>query len=92
MSILSRLFGKKTATGAPKSENVVTYEDFRITPTPIKESGGYRISARIEKDIDGETKVHNLIRADVVAGEEEAIKAIIRKCQQAIDQMGERIF
>jgi hypothetical protein len=90
MSFLQKLFGG--SDGGSKDAPFEEYNGFRIYPDPVKESAGFRISARIEKDFDGETKTHNLIRADVVAGHEQAVQAILHKCQHVIDQQGDRIF
>lgn len=90
MSILSRLFGGKTPE--PATEAVSEHNGFRIYPNPAKESGGYRIGARIEKVIDGETKVHHLIRADTIAAMDEAVDASVSKAIQVIDEQGDRLF
>ncbi|MEM8787980.1 MAG: HlyU family transcriptional regulator [Pseudomonadota bacterium] len=89
MSILSRLFGGAKST--PKSEPE-TYEGFRITPEPIAEGGKYRLAARIEKDVGGETKSHHLIRADTLDSHEAAASAASAKARQLIDQIGESLF
>ena len=90
MSLLKKLFGG--SENAPGESKVEDYNGYRIYPEPVKEQGGYRIAARIEKDMGGETKTHTLIRADVVADRDQAIAATIQKCQQVIDQQGDRIF
>ena len=91
MSILSRLFGggAKRETRAESSE---TYKDFRIIAAPQSDAEGYRVGARIEKDVDGEVKVHHLLRADTLRSLEEAEAFSIRKAKQVIDEQGERIF
>ncbi|MCA9680472.1 MAG: transcriptional activator HlyU [Myxococcales bacterium] len=89
MSLFSKLFGGGGAASAPEPE---TYEGFRIFPEPIKESGGFRLGARIEKEVGGETRVHQLIRADVFQSEDEAMKFSVSKAKQMIDQMGEGLF
>ena len=88
MSLFSKLFG---GGGKPAKEPEL-YKDFRIFPEPQTTSGGFRIAARIEKDIDGETKTHNLLRADTVQSTEEAEAFSIRKAKQVIDEQGDRIF
>lgn len=88
MSLLKRLFGG----GAPAEAEAEVYQDFRIIPTLQKESDGYRISARIEKDVNGETKVHSLIRADTIASLEDATSATIAKAKQVIDEQGDALF
>ncbi|MDJ1008494.1 MAG: HlyU family transcriptional regulator [Paracoccaceae bacterium] len=90
MSLFSKLFGGG-ASSAPNPEPTV-YEGFRITPTPIKEGSRWRISARIEKEIGGETKTHTLIRADDLDSKDTADAASIAKAKAMIDQMGERVF
>ncbi|WP_300031749.1 HlyU family transcriptional regulator [uncultured Roseobacter sp.] len=93
MSFLKKLFGGGGGGGdkAPDAE-VVTYKDFRITPTPIAEGNTFRISATIEKDTDGETRSHSLIRADTLQGREAAEEASVSKAKQVIDEQGDRIF
>ncbi|MDZ7709628.1 MAG: HlyU family transcriptional regulator [Roseovarius sp.] len=91
MSILSRLFGsgaKREAQELPADD----YNGFRITPAPQEESDGYRVGARIEKEIGGEVKVHHFLRADVVRDRDEAAALSLRKAKQVIDEQGERIF
>ena len=91
MSFLKKLFGGGDG-GAETSASTEDYEGYRITPTPIAEGGSFRVGATIEKDIDGETKQHMLIRADTVQGRDAAEAASIRKAKQVIDEQGERIF
>jgi len=88
MSFLSKLFGG----GAPKAAEPIEYEGFRIYPEPIKEAQGYRLAARIEKEVDGALKTHTLIRADTISDQTQAVDAAVQKCKQVIDQMGERVF
>lgn len=89
MSLLSRLFG-----GTPKeaAETFETYQDMRIYPTPIREGKNYRLSARIESDVDGETKSIDVIRADTFQDAEQAASASIAKAKQVIDEQGTRLF
>ncbi len=91
MSLLSKLFGGGKKSAAPEAE-AEEYQGFRIVPGPIAEGQQYRVAARIEKEIDGETKVHQLIRADTIAGYDEAVKTSAAKARQMIDEQGERIF
>lgn len=89
MSLLSKLFGSKSQAKEVAPE---LYKGFAIFPTPMKAEGGYRIAARIEKEISGALKVHNLVRADTIADLDEVNLASIAKCKVFIDQMGDRIF
>ncbi len=91
MSFLSKLFGR--APTPPKAEaKPVTHKDYLIYPEPISEQGGYRIAGRIEKEVDGETKVSSFIRADTYSSEDTARDASISKAKQVIDQMGDSLF
>lgn len=90
MSLLSRLFGKAPMKSAAVEPTL--HKGYRIYPEPQKAPGGHRVAARIEKDVDGQTKVHNLIRSDVHASLEDATEATILKSKTAIDQLGDTLF
>ena len=88
MSILSKLFG-----GKPKPEaEPVLHDDFRIFVNPAQGQGGFQVQARIEKDFDGETKTHQMIRADKCQSMDEASETSLFKAKMLIDQQGDSIF
>ena len=90
MSLFSKLFGGGSAgKSAPEPEH---YKDYRIFPEPSKQSGGYRVGARIEKDVDGTTQVHNMIRADTIASLDEATDISLTKAKLTLDQLGDSVF
>jgi hypothetical protein len=84
MALFSKLFGSSKPEVAPSE----TYKDCAITPIPQKESNGWRLGARIEKD--GQS--HELIRADVLQTKEQADEASVAKAKQVIDEQGDRLF
>ena len=90
MSFLSKLFGGGSAQ-KPEAEQVI-YKDFRIFAEPISESGGFRVAARIEKEVGGETLSHELIRADVCRSETQAREISAAKARQVIDEQGDGLF
>jgi hypothetical protein len=95
MSLLSRLFGGGGGAAKPAPEpepEPEVHNGFRIYPEPSKAPGGYRVEGRIEKDVDGATRSHHLIRADILDSEDAAHAHTLRKAQQLIDQMGEKLF
>ena len=94
MSLLSRLFGGKanTSNDAPSEAAVEEHNGFKIYVGPQKDSGGYRVAARIEKEIAGEAKAHQMIRADVCQTLEEAERTSLLKAKILIDQQGDDIF
>ena len=90
MSWLSKIFGGK-AEGSDPSQ-VEEYQGFRIIPELMPEDRAFRLAARVEKDVDGETKVHHVIRADTIEGKEAVIAASIAKAKQMIDEQGDSLF
>ena len=87
MAWFQRLFGSK-----PVDVPTQVYEGYRIIDAPMREGAKFRMSARIELDMDGETKVHHLIRADTFDDCESAASAALVKAKQVIDQQGKSIF
>ncbi|WP_298851950.1 HlyU family transcriptional regulator [uncultured Ruegeria sp.] len=88
MSLFAKLFGS-----SEKSEpEPVSYKGFDVFPDPVAEGGKYRLSARIEKTIDGDRKTHVVIRADVFESRDQAESFSIAKAKQVVDEQGERIF
>ena len=92
MSFLKGLFGKGASGKDAPTAKPEEHNGFRIFVAPIKESQGYRVSARIEKDFGAETKTHQLVRADVISSENEARKLTLLKAKQVIDQLGDQLF
>ena len=90
MPFFSKLFG--AAKPAPTKGAAQLHKDFRITPEPIPEDGGFRVAAVIEKDVAGQSKSHLMVRADTATTLEEAQEISLFKAQIFIDQMGEKIF
>ena len=91
MPFWSRFFGGKPAK-EPASVPAEEHKGFRITPNPIREGSHYRIAARIEKEVAGVLRVHDLVRADTVATLDEARALSLAKARQVIDEQGERLF
>lgn len=89
MSLLSRLFG---GGGSVAKADPETYKEFNIFAEPIKEANGFRVSARIEKEVGGETLSHTLIRADVCTDPDQAAEISTAKAKTLIDEKGERLF
>jgi len=89
MGWLSKLFGGSAESApAEKPGTSEEYKGFKVTPKPIREGSQYRIAAKIEKD----GRVHQLIRADTVGSQDEAVSLSMGKARQMIDEQGERLF
>jgi hypothetical protein len=92
MSLFSKLFGGGASGAKSSGPEPIEHDGFKIYPQPIKETGGHRVAARIEKEIGGEVKTHQMIRADLVADPEEATAITIAKAKQVIKEQGDRLF
>jgi hypothetical protein len=92
MSIFKRLFGGGGGASAKPEPELEVYKDFRIFPAPVAAAGGFRVAARIEKEVDGTLRTHHLIRADICESEDEAAAQATRKARMLIDQRGDRLL
>lgn len=94
MSLFSRLFGSGRDSGAESApaHEPVAYKGFTIHPGPLKEGGSWRVAARIEKELEGEVRSHDLIRADMVSDPDQAVAESTRKAQRLIDERGDALF
>ena len=93
MSFLKKLFGSKpTKPKTPTVVETIMYDGYKIDTTPMNEGGQFRLCAMITKEIDGVSKTHKLIRADILASKEQASEEAIRKAKQVIDEQGEQIL
>ena len=92
MSFFKRLFGGGNSTEASKPAAEAEHKGFQIIATPQSEGGQYRLHGVISKSVDGETKSHTLIRADLFPDADQCAEVTIRKARQVIDEQGERIF
>ena len=93
MSWLKSIFGGKSSSDASGgAEASKEHKGFKIMPTPMKEGAQFRLAGVISKDIDGMTKQHKFIRADLFSSKDEAVEFAFRKAELIIDQSGEGIF
>ena len=68
------------------------HEGYKIVATPRTEDGGFRLCAQISRDIEGETKTHKMVRADIFPDRQGAVDGAYRKAKQMIKEQGDRIF
>jgi hypothetical protein len=90
--LLKRLGGSVPKEAEAPVESPVEYEGYTITPTPMKDASGWRVAARIAREIDGELRTHEMIRADVFGERAFVVEISLRKARQCIDERGERLF
>lgn len=94
MGFLSSLFGgdKSPPSKEPKVLAEAEYEGFCIQAIEMRVGSEYQLCGQISQEIDGETRVHHLIRADRLSNEQAAAEAAISKAKQVIDEQGQAIF
>lgn len=93
MSFLKRLFGGGKSDSAKSADGPTEeYEGFLVRSTPQKEGGQFRLCGIISKEIDGELRQHQLIRADILPSMDDAHQACFRKARQVIDEQGARLL
>lgn len=92
MSFWKKLFGGGATESAPKVSEPVDYKGFVIRAAPFQAEGQYQTAGSIQKEIAGETKTHDFIRADRHASYEDAVTFSLRKAQQIVDEQGDRVF
>jgi hypothetical protein len=92
MSFWKSLFGGgASASPAPPAPGE-DYKGFTIRATPMAVGGEYQLSGQIEKEIDGELKVHKFVRADRMSSREDAVTFALAKARLIVDEQGERMF
>ncbi|MFP4359955.1 MAG: HlyU family transcriptional regulator [Alphaproteobacteria bacterium] len=88
---LSKWFERGEGDAAAAGEAVV-YRGFTITPQPYRRQGQWQLAARITKEIAGETREHQLVRADLLSDPQEARRHAVMKAQRLIDERGDGLF
>ena len=92
MSFWKNLFGgggePKAAAPAPGEE----YKGFTIRPNLMPVGSEFQLAGRIEKEIDGELKVYDFVRADRMSSREDAETLALAKARQIIDEQGTTLF
>ncbi len=96
MSFWKNLFGgggkSDEQSSAPKVLGEDTYKGFTIRAMEMKAGSEYQLCGEIEKEIDGEKRVKQFIRADKLSGVEQVSSVAIAKGRQIIDEQGDKIF
>ena len=91
MGFLSKLFGGGSDP-TPKVAATETIEGVLVEATPMPEGQQYRLAATLSKEIGGERREHQLIRADLFQSRDEAARMAITKARQVIAEQGDRLF
>jgi hypothetical protein len=90
---LKSLFGGGSARpDEPMRGDPVSYKDYQITPTPLKQGSQFLTCGVISKDFPEGRKEYKFVRADTHGSPDDASSFAIQKGQQIIDEQGDRIF
>ncbi|HVW94061.1 MAG TPA: HlyU family transcriptional regulator, partial [Devosia sp.] len=84
--------GKPAEAGPAKAAAAEEYKGFLIKATPTAAGSEFQLAGTIEKEVGGERKSYNFVRADRLSSRDEAASRAIAKGRQLIDEQGERLF
>lgn len=92
-TLVSNFFGGGNKAGKPaEASEPVEHKGFTIVAAPIKEGSQFKTAGSISREIDGEMKMVQFIRADNHADRQSAVTHSERKGQQIIDEQGDAMF
>jgi hypothetical protein len=96
MSFWKKLFGGGEGGGEASSGGGAMgqeeYKGFLIKAIEMRAGSEYQLAGTIEKDIDGEHKSYQFVRADRMSSKDDVISLALSKGRQIIDEQGERVF
>lgn len=95
MSFWKKLFGGGSESAGPAAEQVGdadSYKGFSIRPRIMMAGSEYQLAGRIEKEIGGELKTYDFVRADRFGSKDDMQAMALSKGRQIIDEQGEGIF
>jgi len=95
MSFWKNLFGGSGGGSAPREPETgdsESYKGFTITAKFMPVGSEYQLAGVIEKEIDGETKVYEFVRADRFSSRDDVQSFALAKGRQIIDEQGNTLF
>ena len=92
MSFLKRLFGAGGEGEAASPVAMETYKGYTIRAKAMRNGSSWQLAGSVEKDIGGETKVHEFVRADTLPDRDEMASVSLAKGRQLVDEQGDRLF
>jgi hypothetical protein len=94
MSFWKNLFGGGggTASKEPELGGAETYKGFTIRAKLMPVGSEYQLAGQIEKEVDGETKVYDFVRADRFGSKDDVQTHALSKARQIIDEQGNSLF
>ncbi len=92
MSFWKRIFGGGSGASGSFEGESREFNGHKIYAEPVKDNGQWRLAGRITKEVDGATKEHKFVRADVFSSREDAVSLAFKKGELIIQQMGKSLF
>jgi hypothetical protein len=97
MSFLKKLFGggEGAAAGNGKPAGALgeeSYKGFLIKAIEMRAGSEYQLAGTIEKDVEGELRSYQFVRADRIGSKDELVNMALAKGRQIIDEQGEGVF
>lgn len=96
MSFLKKLFGggdsAEAAGGGGAALGEENYKGFLIKAIEMRAGSEYQLAGTIEKDVNGEHKSYQFVRADRIGNKDELVSMALAKGRQIIDEQGEGVF
>jgi hypothetical protein len=97
MSFLKKLFGggggsngaAQSGGGALGQEE---YKGFKITAIEMRVGSEYQLAGTIEKDVGGEMRSYQFVRADRISSKDDLVAFTLAKGRQIVDEQGEGVF
>ena len=89
---LKRLFGSEGGGARTREAPPQQYNGYTIVASPRQEGGGWRVAGTISREVDGETRTHEFVRADTGPDPEGAVNLTLSKAKRLIDEQGDRLF
>jgi hypothetical protein len=97
MSFWKKLFGggdegETTVRSASAALGQEEYKGFTITAVEMRAGSEYQLAGTIEKDIEGERRSYQFVRADRISSKDDLVSMALSKGRQIVDEQGDRVF
>lgn len=97
MSFWKKLFGGGEGTEAGNGKAAASlgqeeYKGFTITAIEMRAGSEYQLAGTIEKEVGGERKSYQFVRADRLSSKDDLVSMALAKGRQIVDEQGENVF
>lgn len=96
MSFFKKLFGggddREASSSVSAALGEESYKGFLIKAVEMRVGSEYQLAGTIEKDVGGELKSYQFVRADRISSKDDLIAMALGKGRQIVDEQGEGIF